>query len=91
MSCFDLAHAPVATTARAAFEVKKQRKKTHEIGRAVLIGDFNFMIREMYFMVFMKKNVVIIIEHTCHATYQASGLLLILYATKVTLCTQRLR
>ena len=32
--------------------------------RAVLVGYFYFTICEMYFMVFMKKNVVIIIEHT---------------------------
>ena len=32
--------------------------------RTVLIGDLDFMIREIYFMVFVKKNMVIIIEHT---------------------------
>ena len=76
--------APLTPTPLAAVEVRylhlhpplpvskavdAHRLTTKAILRAVLTGCFFLTIREMYFVVFMKKNVVIIVEHSlpCNA------------------------
>ena len=45
-------------------EIFRKREPFAASLRAVLIVDSYFMIREIYFMVFVKKNMVIIIYHT---------------------------